>query len=83
MVRWVVGSILHGEPIELFLVPASGALAGMRYINSVYVFICITPQTDRIAHTTAFVTPVSGALAGTRYFFHTAYAFVCIIPQTG
>ena len=24
MVRWVVGSILHGEPIELFLVPASG-----------------------------------------------------------
>ena len=24
MVRWVVGSILHGGPIELFLVPASG-----------------------------------------------------------
>ena len=23
MVRWVVGSILHGEPTELFLVPAS------------------------------------------------------------
>ena len=23
MVRWVVGSILHGEPIELFLVLAS------------------------------------------------------------
>ena len=23
MVRWVVGSILHGGPIELFLVPAS------------------------------------------------------------
>ena len=23
MVRWVVGSILHGRPIELFLVPAS------------------------------------------------------------
>ena len=23
MVRWVVGSILHGEPIELFLVIAS------------------------------------------------------------
>ena len=23
MVRWVVGSILHGETIELFLVPAS------------------------------------------------------------
>ena len=22
MVRWVVGSILHGGPIELFLVPA-------------------------------------------------------------
>ena len=25
MVRWVVGSILHGGPIELFLVPASAA----------------------------------------------------------
>ena len=24
MVRWVVGSILHGGPIELFLVPANG-----------------------------------------------------------
>ena len=23
MVRWVVGSILHGGPIKLFLVPAS------------------------------------------------------------
>ena len=23
MVQWVVGSILHGGPIELFLVPAS------------------------------------------------------------
>ena len=23
MVKWVVGSILHGGPIELFLVPAS------------------------------------------------------------
>ena len=23
MVRWVVGSILHGGPIELFLIPAS------------------------------------------------------------
>ena len=24
MVRWVIGSIFHGGPIELFLVPASG-----------------------------------------------------------
>ena len=23
MVRWVIRSILHGEPIEIFLVPAS------------------------------------------------------------
>ena len=23
MVRWVVGSILHGEPIDVFLVPTS------------------------------------------------------------
>ena len=25
MLRWVIRSILHGEPIELFLVPASAA----------------------------------------------------------
>ena len=23
MVQWVIGSILHGDPIELFLIPAS------------------------------------------------------------
>ena len=28
MVQWVVGSILHGGPIELFLVPAS-AMTGV------------------------------------------------------
>ena len=26
MVQWVIGSILHGEPIELFLVPASAGV---------------------------------------------------------
>ena len=31
MVRWVVGSILHGGPIELFLVPAS-ALRLLRWV---------------------------------------------------
>ena len=29
MVRWVVGSILHGGPIELFLVPASAPQTGV------------------------------------------------------
>ena len=29
MVRWVVGSIIHGGPIELFLVPASAPRHGM------------------------------------------------------
>ena len=27
MVRWVVGLILHGGPIELFLIPASAPVA--------------------------------------------------------
>ena len=31
IVRWVVGSIAHGEPIELFLVPASVTRRGMCY----------------------------------------------------
>ena len=26
MVQWVVGSNLHGRPIELFLIPASGVI---------------------------------------------------------
>ena len=29
MVRWVVGSILHDGPIELFLVPASVLTTGV------------------------------------------------------
>ena len=29
MVRWVIGSIPHGGPIELFLIPAKGC--GMCY----------------------------------------------------
>ena len=28
MVRWVVGSILHGGPIELFLIPVSAPKTG-------------------------------------------------------
>ena len=34
MRRWVVGSILHGKPIELFLVPASATavICGMVHI---------------------------------------------------
>ena len=34
MVRWVVGSIVHGGPIELFLVPASAPWL-------VYVLSCL------------------------------------------
>ena len=39
MMRWVLGSILHGEPIELFLVPAS---APWRYTKggSMYYPVC-------------------------------------------
>ena len=59
-----------------------GAVAGTRYINTAYVFICIIHHTDRITHTTAFVTPVSRALAGMRNIFNTAYVFVCIIHHT-
>ena len=29
MVRWVVGSILHDGPIELFLIPASASNTGV------------------------------------------------------
>ena len=31
MVRWVIGSIHHGGPIELFLVPARDPRHGMCY----------------------------------------------------
>ena len=34
-VRWVVGSLLHGGPIGLFLVPANGSVS----------FICTIPHT--------------------------------------
>ena len=29
MVLWVVGSILHGGPIELFLIPTSVSMTGI------------------------------------------------------
>ena len=39
MVRWVVGSILHGGPIELFLVPASAPR--LVYQRPWYVLSCL------------------------------------------
>ena len=33
MVRWVVGSILHGEPIELFLVPVTLVLYSLSHFK--------------------------------------------------
>ena len=39
MVRWVVGSILHGEHIELFLVPACGGIYLYLTTHSTH-FIC-------------------------------------------
>ena len=42
MVRWVVGSILHGGPIELFLVPASAPsypVCGMVHIKEPLLLI--------------------------------------------
>ena len=42
MVRWVVGSILHSEPIELFLVPGRGMyypVCGMMHITEPLLLI--------------------------------------------
>ena len=39
MVRWVVGSITHGGPIELFLVPASAPR--LVYQRLWYVLSCL------------------------------------------
>ena len=39
MVRWVVGSIPHGGPIELFLVPASSPTFGVTKV--VYALSCL------------------------------------------
>ena len=40
MVQWVVGSILHGGPIELFLVPASAPrLVYQRHIKEPLLLI--------------------------------------------
>ena len=38
MVRWVVGLIIHGGPIELFLIPASMCypVCGMMHIQEPY-----------------------------------------------
>ena len=39
MMRWVVRSILHGGPIELFLIPASAPqMMGVRCSSIVRVF---------------------------------------------
>ena len=40
MERWVVGSILHGEPIELFLVPIS-VVCVLLFFCFLYVCYCI------------------------------------------
>ena len=40
MVRWVVGSILHGGPIELFLVLASATQTGVTKAM-VYAFLSV------------------------------------------
>ena len=39
MVQWVVGSILHGGPTELFLVPASVPVCGMMHIKETLLLI--------------------------------------------
>ena len=60
MVRWVVGSILHGGPIELFLVPASDP----RQVQQMpwYVIYCLwdgaykitfAVNSERVAHMAA------------------------------
>ena len=49
MVQWVVGSILHEGPIELFLVPTGDPLTGVTK-----AVVCVI-LSHRIAHTMAFV----------------------------
>ena len=59
MVLWVIGSILQGGPIELFLVTTSAQQ--LVYQRTRYMqlgFFYMHHPTDRITHTTAFVTPV-------------------------
>ena len=36
MVRWVIGSILHGGPIELFLIPVSTPTTGVTKVVVCY-----------------------------------------------
>ena len=39
MVRWVVRSILHGEPIELFLIPASAPCSAQAGNNALMGYL--------------------------------------------
>ena len=41
MVRWVIGSILHSGPIELFLIPVSGP-------RLMYVLACLLDDAYKI-----------------------------------
>ena len=52
MVRWVVGSILHGGTIELFLVPAS--VPRLVYPRLWYMLSCLWDDAyKRVAHVAA------------------------------
>ena len=33
MVQWIIGSILHGGPIELYLVPIEHLMDGLQHIG--------------------------------------------------
>ena len=48
MVRWVVGSILHGGPNELFLVPAS--LSRLVHQKPWYVVSWLKDDAESVAH---------------------------------
>ena len=76
MVRCVVGSILHGGPIELFLVPASVPCMVKDHSDSergnllpphALLFPIMLHSTYSITHTTAFVTPVVENLLKMRF----------------
>ena len=54
MVRWVVKSILHGGPNELFLIPSSAATFWLAARDLLYMH----NPTYRIVHTMPFVTLV-------------------------
>ena len=63
MVRWVVRSILHGGPIELFLVPASVPVCGMMHIKEPLLLIIKKGRKEMFYLTTHLTHFIYGYMA--------------------